>query len=205
MSAKQFSSWEEAVLWLLDQPDRNDLVEACYYDRPPLEAARRFWRSEEWVKLRQYIPPGKGRALDVGAGMGVASFALASDGWRTTALEPDGSELVGAGAIRTLSQESGLDIDVVEEWGEQLPFSDGSFELVHARQVLHHARDLPLFCKELFRVLSPGGRLVATREHVISSQTQLPSFLDGHPLHKLYGGENAFTLRQYLFASWQPS
>ncbi len=41
---------------------------------------------------------------------------------------------------------------------------------------------------EFFRVLKPGGRLIAI-ENVISSKNDLPVFLDQHPLHKLYGGE----------------
>ncbi len=72
-----------------------------------------------------------------------------------------------------------------------------AFDVVHARQVLHHARDLPQFCRELFRVLKPGGVLVTTRDHVISSAAQLPQFLASHPLHRYYGGENAFQLRDY--------
>lgn len=200
MNAETFGSWEEAVGWLLAQPEHRTLCQACYYDRPALGAAQRFWASDEWQALRAFIPPEHGSALDVGAGMGVASYALARDGWRTVALEPDASELVGAGAIRRLAAESGLAIEVAQEWGESLPFADASFHLVHARQVLHHARDLPRFCRELHRVLKPGGVLLATREHVISSREQLPAFLANHPLHSLYGGENAFTLASYLGA-----
>ena len=200
MSTNAFGSWEEAVGWLLTQPEHRDLCVACYYDRPPMAAAQRFWGSDEWKALRLFMPQARGAALDVGAGMGVASYALARDGWRTVALEPDASALVGAGAIRQLASESGLTIEVAQEWGESLPFADASFDLVHARQVLHHARDLSRFCHELHRVLKPGGVLLATREHVISSTEQLPSFLAGHPLHSLYGGENAFTLNTYIDA-----
>lgn len=200
MNAETFGSWEQAVRWLLTQPEHRLLCEACYYDRPALGAAQRFWVSDEWVALRAHMPREKGTALDVGAGMGVASYALARDGWRTVALEPDASDLVGAGAIRRLATESGLAIEVAQEWGESLPFADASFDLVHARQVLHHARELPRFCRELHRVLKPGGLLLATREHVISSSAQLPAFLANHPLHSLYGGENAFTLAEYLDA-----
>lgn len=200
MSAKAFGTWEEAVGWLLQQPAQRALCEACYYDRPALGAAQRFWASAEWRTLRAVMPCPPGAALDVGAGMGVAAYALARDGWRTVALEPDASDLVGAGAIRRLAAEAGLAIEVAQEWGESLPFADASFDVVHARQVLHHARDLPRFCCELQRVLKPGGTLVATREHVVSSAAQLPAFLAKHPLHKLYGGENAYTLADYLDA-----
>ena len=197
MTDKTFGTWEDAVHWLLAQPEHADLCRACYYDRPPLAAAQRFRASDEWHALRAYMPVAGGAALDVGAGMGVATYALARDGWRTVALEPDASELVGAGAIRRLAGEAGLGIEVVQEWGENLPFADASFELVHARQVLHHARELPRFCRELHRVLKPGGVLLATREHVITSNAQLPAFLQGHALHKYYGGENAFTRATY--------
>jgi SAM-dependent methyltransferase len=198
MNVKRFTSWEEAVAWLIAQPEQQELVRACYFDRPALPAAQRYWQSDEWCAVRKLLPTNIGRALDVGAGMGIASYALGTDGWQVTALEPDSSNLVGAGAIRQLASEAGLEITVVEKWGEGLPFADASFDVIHARQVLHHARDLEQFCKELYRVLKPGGRLVATREHVISDVSQLPKFLAKHPLQNLYGGENAFQRKEYL-------
>jgi SAM-dependent methyltransferase len=197
MSESKFGTWESAVEWLLKKPEFEELVRACYYDRPALAAAQRYHASPEWGALRQVFPRTKGKALDVGAGMGIASYALAMDGWVTSALEPDPSELVGAAAIESLAEQAGLRINVVREWGEKLPFDTGAFDLVHARQVLHHARDLEQFCMELSRVLVPDGMLVATREHVISSIDQLEAFQAKHPLHSLYGGENAFTAKQY--------
>lgn len=200
MKGEEFSTWEDAVSWLIAQPDKQDLVRACYYDRPVLQAAIRFSVSEEWVATSSLFPTAKGRALDVGAGCGIASFALARAGWRTTALEPDASELVGAGAIRTLARDAGLDIDVIQAFGETLPFADEEFDLVYGRQVLHHARNLGKFCSELHRVLKPGGVLVTTRDHVITADHHLDRFLERHPLHSLYGGENAFMLKEYLMA-----
>ena len=99
-----------------------------------------------------------------------------------------------------MAKDAGLTINVVEEFGEQLPFGDASFDFVHCRQVLHHARDLPQLCKEIGRVLKPGGMMMATREHVISCNADRQTFLDSHPLHKLYGGENAFLLDEYVQA-----
>ena len=193
-------TWEQAVAWLREQPDQQDLVEACFYDDPLVDAAKRFRDCAEWRAVRELLPDVPGKALDMGAGRGISSYALAADGWQTVSLEPDPSDLVGAGAIRQISRETGLDITVVEEWGERLPFENTIFDVVHARQVLHHARDLESLCAEIGRVLKPGGLLVATREHVIDREEDLQAFLDTHPLHHLYGGENAFPLDRYLEA-----
>ncbi len=172
----------------------------CYYDDPLIKAAERYWKSEEWAAIQERVTDRSGKALDVGAGRGIASYALARDGFAVTALEPDSSYLVGAGAIRTLADETDMPIHVVEEFSERLPFADGEFDLIFARAVLHHTRDLEKVCQEFFRVLKPGGLLVVVREHVISREEDLSRFLDIHPLHKLYGGEHAYRLVQYLAA-----
>lgn len=197
----KFVTWEEAVIWLKAQPEQQELVKACFYDDPLTTAAERYYSSTEWRAVQQLVEScRKGRALDVGAGRGISSYALARDGWCVTALEPDPSTIVGAGAVRSLAAENGLDITVVESWGERLPFADESFDLVYARQALHHARDLEMLCREIFRVLKPGGTLLATREHVISNQGDLDAFLSCHPLHGLYGGEHAYLLDRYRTA-----
>ena len=194
----KFVSWEDAVYWLREQPEHLELVRACYYDDPLISAAQRYYDSSEWHGIREIIGLGKDKpALDLGAGRGITSFSLAYDGWSVTALEPDPSSLVGAGAIRSLSDEADQDISVVEEWGESLPFDDETFDLVFCRQVLHHAADLEQFCREAYRVLKPEGKFLAVREHVISRQEDLSAFQREHPLHGLYGGENAFLLGEY--------
>lgn len=199
-SPPRFGTWEDAVGWLMQQPDQQELVRACYFDRPALEAAERYRRSGEWRIVRGFLPaPGAttGRALDLGAGNGIASYALAREGFTVDAIEPDPSALVGAGAIRDLAEAGQLPIHVHQSFGESLPFADASFDVVIARQVLHHARDLGQLCRELARVLKPGGRLLALRDHVVSNEAQLPAFLERHPLHRLYGGEHAYTLAAY--------
>ena len=201
MPAEQkFTTWEDAVIWLRNQPDQRQLVLDAFYDDPLIAAAKRYFLSAEWQSVSALLKSRSGRALDVGAGRGIASYALARSGFAVTALEPDPSSIVGASAIRSLAAETGLPIEVVQEFSERLPFADETFDVVFARAVLHHTRDLDVACREMFRVLRPGGVLIAAREHVISRESDLEQFLLQHPLHHLYGGEHAFLLDRYLGA-----
>jgi SAM-dependent methyltransferase len=200
VAATSFETWEAAVVWLRNQPARRQLVLDAFYDDPLIAAAERYRDSGEWQAITRLLRGRGGKALDVGAGRGIASYALARQGFEVTSLEPDPSAIVGAAAIRALAAEASLPISVVEEFSERLPFADGAFDVVFARAVLHHTSDLELACSEIHRVLRPGGILIAAREHVISKQADLAKFLDAHPLHHLYGGEHAYVLQRYTAA-----
>lgn len=199
ISSERISSWEDAVLWLKSQPEKQDLIEACFYDDPLLVAADRYYQSTEWKALSSYLPK-PGRVLDIGAGRGISSYAFARDGWEVDSLEPDDSDVVGAGAIRLLAESAKLNITVEQTWGEKLPYGDEAFDVVFGRQVLHHAHNLATLCKEAARVLKPNGMYIFIREHVITKAEDLPLFLEQHPLHHLYGGEHAYMLEEYLEA-----
>jgi len=192
-------TWEEAVEQLRRDPAQAELIRSCYYDDPLKAAAERFAAGEEWAAVRALLP-APAKVLELGAGRGISSYAFAKAGWKVTALEPDASDVVGAGAIRSLAQDAGVAIEVVENWGESLPFPGGTFDLVYGRAVFHHARDLEAFCAEACRVLKPGGKVLLTREHVLTAEDDLRQFLDRHPLHRLYGGEAAYTLARYTGA-----
>ena len=97
-----------------------------------------------------------------------------------------------------MANETGLNIEIISHYSENLPFPDDYFDLINCRQALHHAKDLEKTCNEIFRVLKKEEPLVASREHVISKKADLELFLSQHPLHFLYGGENAYLLREYV-------
>lgn len=200
-SSESSLTWEQAVRWYRAQPGNESEILSNYFDLPVRQAAERYAASEEFRQVLRLLGAGAGRKiLDLGAGNGIASLALARNGWLVTALEPDPSDEVGAGAIRSLACETDLPIEVVQEFGERLPFSDESFAAVHARQVLHHAADLDAFVQEIARVLKRDALCLATREHVADNEQQLQAFRNEHPLHHLYGGEHAYPLDRYLSA-----
>lgn len=197
-------TWEQAIEILRKDPRHEALIRDSYLTADVHENARRFADSEEFAEVLRIIReqrPDCSKVLDLPGGNGIASFAFAKAGYAVSVVEPDPSASVGRGAIEAVLRGAGLQADVVNAYGEQLPFGDESFDVVYVRQGLHHARDLPQMVSELARVLKRGGTLAATREHVVDDYgSSLQAFLDSQVDHQLYGGEHAFTLRDYRAA-----
>lgn len=193
-------SVEEAVLHLRGQDRHRPLIRDAYLDADAEAAATRFSQSHEFVETWELLKDASevGLLIDVGAGRGIASFALASRGARVLAAEPDMSPHVGATAAVSLLRR--LDAEVVCAALPSLPLANATCAGVYLRQVLHHLPDLRSGIEELARVLEPGGILVAAREHVVDDQQQLQTFLAHHPIHQLAGGEGAFPLNDYVDA-----
>jgi 2-polyprenyl-6-hydroxyphenyl methylase / 3-demethylubiquinone-9 3-methyltransferase len=98
-------------------------------------------------------PHGK-TALDVGCGGGLLAEEFARLGCRVTGVDPSTESLETA---RQHASSEGLDIDYAAATGEQLPFEDGSFDVVYCCDVLEHVSDLQQVLDESARVLRPGG------------------------------------------------
>lgn len=191
------ASRDEVVRWLRAQPEQQDFLRGCYLDLPQVPAAERFLGSEEWVEALEWMGVATGLALDLGGGHGIASYALARSGWNVVAVEPSPSSVTGAGAIASLAHDADLAASVARGVGEYLPFADASFDVVYSRQVLHHVGNLAALCREVHRVLRPGGIYLACAEHVVWNERQRQSFLRKHPLHRFTDDENAFPVGDY--------
>jgi arsenite methyltransferase len=105
------------------------------------------------------LNPGE-RVLDVGSGAGTDSLIAAQmvgDGGRVTGIDMTPAMLAKA---RAAAAELGAsNVEFVESEAEQLPFEDGSFDVVISNGVIDLIPDKDAVFAELFRVLAPGGRM----------------------------------------------
>jgi len=196
-------TWEEIIVQIRKDPSYQFLVEKAYFEEELPLNVERFRKSEEFREtlreIRSLFAKTDGiKLLDLGAGNGVATLAFALEGFEVTAVEPDNSETIGSGAIAKLEEhyKTGR-VKVIESFGENLPLDDHSFGIVYVRQAMHHASELNSFIRQAVRVLKKNGLLFTVRDHVIYDNNDKQWFLESHPLHRFYGGENAFTFEEY--------
>jgi SAM-dependent methyltransferase len=104
---------------------------------------------------RAGVAPGM-RALDVGCGPGALTAELVRRlGPAAVAAIDPSPPFVAAARARF------AEADVREGVAEQLPFSDGSFDVVLAQLVVHFMADPVVGLAEMRRVAQPGGRVAA--------------------------------------------
>lgn len=109
--------------------------------------------------LRQLGLPAGSKALEFGSAFGASAFVLAKMGFEVTGVEvsPKRVSIAQANA-RDLFPELSVEFLQITD---TVPFADQSFDLVSANSVLEYveAAKLPGVCRELDRVLKPGGIL----------------------------------------------
>jgi ubiquinone/menaquinone biosynthesis C-methylase UbiE len=202
-------TWEETIEYIRTNAEYQTLIRDAYFDSDLAKNVENYKSGEEFketLKLVQSYAPDARTILDIGCGNGISSISFALKGYQITAVEPDPSNTIGAGAIRILKEKYQLDnIEIHESLAEDINFPSESFDIVYIRQAMHHANDLTKFIGECGRVLKKGGLLITIRDHVIYNAKDKEWFLEEHPLHKFYGGENAFTSLEYKKAMQEAS
>ncbi len=98
-------------------------------------------------------PAGK-KTLDVGCGGGILAEEFARLGCEVTGIDPSEKSL---DAARAHAAGAGLRIEYRAGAGENLPFGEGTFDIVYCCDVLEHVDDYRKVVAEAARVLKPGG------------------------------------------------
>ncbi|MGE5558547.1 MAG: methyltransferase domain-containing protein [Bacillota bacterium] len=99
-------------------------------------------------------------AVDVGAGTGYLTLALAAKAGKVYAVDNSSSMLRIA---REQASQKGLrNIEFLEGKAEEIPLPGGTADWAFANMLLHHVEDPLLVLKEIRRILKPGGRIVLT-------------------------------------------
>jgi SAM-dependent methyltransferase len=133
--------------------------------------------------------------LDVGCGAGTDLVRFARGGARVTGVD------IAASAIELARQnvaQQGLAADLRVADGEQLPFENGTFDLVFAHGVVQYTQDAPALVRECHRVLKPGGEAIFQVYNRISWLNALSKLMKVPLEH-----EDAPVLRRYSAAEFR--
>ncbi len=116
------------------------------------ERARPAWPEEA---ARWLVPDRAALVVELGAGTGKLTRAVAALGVRVVAVEPDS---------RMLAVLQGLGLEGMEGSAEAIPFGDGVADAVVAGSSVHWFQLEPAL-REIHRVLRPGGRFAFGWNH----------------------------------------
>ena len=128
-------------------------------------------RYERTRYLREFARFGEARGkrvLEIGVGAGSDFRSWVENGARVTGID------VTEAAIRLTAEHlkvKGLHTashELRTADAEQLPFDDGTFDIVYSYGVFHHTPDTAAALREAHRVLKPGGEMRAMVYHVPS-------------------------------------
>ena len=109
-----------------------------------------LWRA---AMVRAVAPLAGERILDVAAGTGTSSAALARSGAEVIALD------FSAGMVAE-GRRKHKKIEFIEGDAEKLPFPDNQFDAVSISFGLRNVNEPKVALAEMYRVLKPGGRVV---------------------------------------------
>lgn len=136
---------------------------------PGLGAADYRSQAEARYRLEPYILPfanfpdaREKDVLEIGVGLGADHQRFAEAGARLT-----GIDLTRTAIDHTARRfaQLGLSSNLAVGDAENLPFPDGSFDIVYSWGVIHHSPDTPTAAREILRVLRPGGRFAVMVYH----------------------------------------
>jgi len=105
-------------------------------------------------RITTQCPVSDKKILEVGSGWGGICVEFSHVGGLVTGIEPDEEELQ---ISRLLNQIECTGVNFIHGYGENLPFTDNSFDIIICNSVIEHVADFSKTISEMMRVLRPGG------------------------------------------------
>jgi len=119
----------------------------------------KYWDSFEQRHLYPYIKSAKGKTvLDAGAGTGRISARLHEAGADVTAMD------ISPEMLEKLKRKN-KSIKIIEGDLENMPFEDGTFDMIFSSLALVHLKKIEPFLDECYRILKNDGLLVLVNVH----------------------------------------
>lgn len=149
--------------------------ELTYYERigpggrehalnKPLSDASRGAQLMEVGAVLLLLPQPPARVLECGCGAGWLSYMLAKSGYDVVGQDVSSQAIELARSNPMFHTLPKLPAFVSSDF-EELPF-EGEFDAVVFFDSLHHSLDMPLAIRQVFRVLKPGGLMIASEPGV---------------------------------------
>ncbi|HUG15860.1 MAG TPA: class I SAM-dependent methyltransferase [Thermomicrobiales bacterium] len=145
------------------------------------------------VELAECCP--EDRALDVATGGGHTALALAPRVAHVVASDLTPRMLEAAEAFIRSQGVENVSFEVAA--AEDLRFDEASFDIVSCRIAPHHFADVVAFCREVARVLKPGGRFVLM-DSVAAEDDELDHFINDIEWRR-----DKSHARSYRLSEWQ--
>jgi len=120
--------------------------------------------------LKKIVGMPQCRILDVGAGNGEMAMELLSLGNRVSVCDLKAAP----------SWCEGQDIEYHQgDLNIGIPFEDNLFDTVLCLEVIEHVENPFALCRELFRVLHPGGQVIISTPNILKIRSRVQFLIDG--------------------------
>jgi ubiquinone/menaquinone biosynthesis C-methylase UbiE/uncharacterized protein YbaR (Trm112 family) len=174
--------------WYGEDDSTDLLLPAVPWDDPTWSANEHSFG----LLLRRYVRPGM-RVLELGAARCWGALHMVPRGVDYVATDILDDPVIGLGRGAFYERHVGP-FERVQADGENLPFSDGAFDLVYCVASLHHALDPRRMVREMARVAKRGGVVAALNEG-----TRAPGASAENPQQE---SEKAFGINEHVHTMW---
>lgn len=174
--------------WYGEDDSTDLLLPAVPWDDPTWSANEHSFN----LLLRRYVEPGM-RVLEVGAARCWGALHLVPRGVEYVATDILADPVIGLGRGEFYERHVGP-FERVQADGENLPFANGSFDLVYCVASLHHALDARRMLREMARVTRRGGVVAALNEG-----TRAPGASEDNPQQE---SEKSYGINEHVHTMW---